>query len=311
MDPGDAAVGPAGAGGPADGPAGAGGGNAADAETGGAPVGSADRERLAVGVDGCRGGWISVAIDGAGRATFGVDRALREVLGRWPDARLLLVDIPIGLIDGPEPRRCDREARRRLGPRASSVFPAPARATLAAADWDEAQRLNRAASGRGLSRQGWNLVPKIREVDEALRALRRERPTFATRVREAHPELAFMGLNRGIPMAQPKRSAAGREERIRCLERHFAPSEALVRRVLDGTTRSVLAPDDVIDALALAVTARLGQAEGGPLVLDTLPATPELDPTGLPMEMVFPRPSSGPHFPGDPDPSPSSIPEHP
>jgi predicted RNase H-like nuclease len=41
------------------------------------------------------------------------------------------IDIPIGLTAS-GPRSCDLEARRLLGPRRSSVFPAPAREVLRA-----------------------------------------------------------------------------------------------------------------------------------------------------------------------------------
>ena len=59
----------------------------------------------------------------------------------------------------------DLEARRRLGPRRSSVFPAPARAVLAAATYEEACALSRAACGKAISKQLFNILPKIREVD--------------------------------------------------------------------------------------------------------------------------------------------------
>lgn len=131
--------------------------------------------------------------------------------------------MPIGLPDQPQTRTCDRDARRLLGPRRSSVFPAPARAHLAAAAFGEVG---------GLSIQAWNLVPKVREVDEA----------WEPRVREVGPEVSFAALA-GAPMAHPKRTAAGQAERLAALGLDAAPR-------LRGAK-----PDDVLDALACAWTA--------------------------------------------------------
>jgi predicted RNase H-like nuclease len=55
-----------------------------------------------------------------------------------------------------------------------------------------------------------------------------------------------------------------------------------VDEVARAHRKTVLGQDDVIDALAGAVTARLG-ASG----LKTLPATPERDGRGLRMEIVY------------------------
>ena len=60
------------------------------------------------------------------------------------DANSVLIDIPIGLLDkGPDERSCDKAARKLLGKRASSVFPAPARQALDASDYQAALAVNR------------------------------------------------------------------------------------------------------------------------------------------------------------------------
>src|SRR5437870_3658001 len=99
--------------------------------------------RLA-GVDGCRLGWVVATDDGVE-----VVPALDDVLVQC-DA--VGIDIPIGLPDA-GPRACDVEARRRLGPRRSSVFPAPRRALLPCRDWaaGRAEHLRRGSvDARGL-----------------------------------------------------------------------------------------------------------------------------------------------------------------
>ena len=115
---------------------------------------------------------------------------------------LVAVDMPMGLAER-DRRRCDIEARRLLGPRRGSVFPTPVRAVLDCETYAEALSVSRAVCGRGLSKQAWFLVPKIRELDGVVRDL----PAGA--LLEVHPELAFAALGGG-PMADPKRTAAGR-----------------------------------------------------------------------------------------------------
>jgi predicted RNase H-like nuclease len=49
-----------------------------------------------IGVYGCRAGWIAVTDDG-GQLTFQIFTTMRELLDAFPEAELVLVDIPIGL----------------------------------------------------------------------------------------------------------------------------------------------------------------------------------------------------------------------
>src|SRR6476620_489556 len=91
-----------------------------------------------VGVDGCRAGWIAIAFDESDAHSHLVTSTIADVARRYPSG-LVLVDIPIGLRDTErDERRCDLEARVLLGPRASSVFPAPCRAALGLATYREA-----------------------------------------------------------------------------------------------------------------------------------------------------------------------------
>ena len=67
-----------------------------------------------------------------------------------------------------ESRKCDIEARRRLGPRGSSVFPTPVRLSLEAVNYTAACLASYESCGKRLSKQAFALVPRIREVDEIL-----------------------------------------------------------------------------------------------------------------------------------------------
>ena len=61
-----------------------------------------------VGVDGCRSGWFSVGFDSEGGYEFKVFPAFSELVDYYCEAKLVLVDIPIGLPEGPGGRKCDR-----------------------------------------------------------------------------------------------------------------------------------------------------------------------------------------------------------
>jgi predicted RNase H-like nuclease len=155
------------------------------------------------------------------------------------------VDIPIGLpVAGP--RACDREARRRLGPRRNSVFPAPARAVLGTTSYADACAVSREACGMAVSRQLYNIVAKIREVDHVVS------PRLQQRLFEASPELSLMVMAGGAPMRHPKRTAEGRAERSAALgTTGLGDVATLVDARPAGAGR-----DDLLDALALAWTAR-------------------------------------------------------
>lgn len=244
-------------------------------------VSGAGQDLQFIGVDGCRGGWLCVAcgVDGAWQIHL---LKTIEALGDLVAASALtLIDMPIGLPDanGPGQRQCDMEARRCLGwPRASSVFPVPSRATLTAHSYSEALQINRQQLGRGLSRQAWNIAPKIAQVDDLLRS----RPVLKSRLRECHPEVCFWSLNRHQAMRFNKKRAEGREERLQVIQAYFPPVREMLHNALAQFQRSVVAADDVIDAMVVALTAKLGQSG-----LLSLPSEPPRDHFGLPMEIVY------------------------
>ncbi|HID48848.1 MAG TPA: DUF429 domain-containing protein, partial [Chromatiales bacterium] len=190
---------------------------------------------------------------------------------------LALIDIPIGLRSRhADERVCDRDARAVLGPRRSSVFPAPSRCALEGKTYAEACAKNRECTGRGLSRQTFHILPRIREVDAFLR-----RATLPVKLREMHPEVCFRALNHGKPMRWNKRTRAGFEERLAVLQRHHSQSGKLVDVAQAEYRRAELGRDDIVDALVGAITASHATD------LSTFPPVPETDETGLPMEIVY------------------------
>jgi predicted RNase H-like nuclease len=226
------------------------------------------------GVDGYRGGWVVAVGEMAESAITDVRitvvETLRDVLDE--PAAHIAVDVPIGLPDEAVPggRNADRVARALLGPRKSSVFSPPVRGVLACETYQEALRVMRASSSHaiGLTKQCWNIVPKIREVDDVLR----QDSDARRRIIESHPELCFAAMT-GAPMEHRKATAVGAEERRRALR-----AVGIVIDTAAHASREVK-PDDILDACACMWTARR-RAHG---IATHVPETDERDGEGLPM----------------------------
>ena len=120
------------------------------------------------------------------------------------------IDIPIGLAGTGRRRACDVEARRLIGPRRSSVFPAPVRTVLGAATYDEAC----AALARRL--RAGDLAAALQHPGQDPRGRPLQSPRLQARLFEMHPELSFTVLA-GAPMQSNKRTPrAGPSGRRRC-----------------------------------------------------------------------------------------------
>jgi len=213
-------------------------------------------QRIA-GVDGCKSGWIVV------ESTLNLNRLKWEIAPQWnaiaPVAEVIAVDMPIGVSrDGV--RQCEVEARNKLSPCGSRVFKTLPRGALRfhQKDWVVANQWSKSNGFGGISKQIWNIRPKIIEIDNSIT------PASQGQVHEAHPELAFARLNGGKPLAS-KHTAEGQAVRRRLLG--AAGFDTLDKWLgeLRGTGAKA---DDLLDACALVLTARhiaLGTANQLPL----------------------------------------------
>ena len=211
----------------------------------------------AVGVDGCRQGWLMVeATLGEGVVDVRLLPDFAQVIGAAAGAPVA-VDMPVGLVDAPR-RSADVAARRALPGRASSVFAAPPRPVITALrrgevdDHAGASALARSLTGQGLSMQTWRICPKVAEVDAVAADVE------PTDLWEVHPEVSFAAMALGAPLAR-KRTYAGVRQRLDLL----AASSLVVPATARGT--DAVAPDDVLDAMACCWTA-LALASGEALV---------------------------------------------
>ena len=199
------------------------------------------------GVDGCRGGWLSVDV-----ASDSVDGALAWQW--WPLAgtgamlhddtvAAVAIDVPIGLPDA-GPRACDRAARRLLGRRGVSVFPAPSRSVYEATSYAEARKILAARGGPSMSAQAFGIVRAVAAVDGCLSAADDDR------VVECHPEVSFCLLGGG-PSLAGKRTAEGAATRRRLLAGVWPDLDQLLAARPPRTPEN-----DALDALVCAWSAR-------------------------------------------------------
>jgi len=226
-----------------------------------------------LGIDGCKAGWLGIWHKPTGYS-WRMEASIRTLLNA-SGCRRAFIDIPIGL-SSYERRDCDIAAREFLGRAfSSSVFPTPVRGVLSANSYEQANARHRRICGRGLSKQSFFILPKIREVDSLLRGDKR----WQGKLREAHPEVAFKAVN-CAELRSKKKTASGFQERLNLLSVLDPTVPQLVDEILSQTKRSHVLPDDVLDAICLAVMPQAGR-------LRTLPKTPDIDSEGLPMEICY------------------------
>jgi predicted RNase H-like nuclease len=216
-----------------------------------------DRNAWLAGVDGCAGGWIVAFVRAErGEVRLRIVRRFADALSAPERPIVVAVDMPIGLPErvGIGGRAAENAVRPLLGARQSSVFSVPSRAAIYAADYGEACRIAAATSdpSRKVSKQLFNIAPKIREVDEALRAA----PDATGQVFEVHPELAFWRLNGGRALTEPKKVKSKPYEPGLALRRGLLIAAGLPADVVHALPQKGAASDDLLDALACAAIAR-------------------------------------------------------
>lgn len=234
------------------------------------------------GVDGCRAGWIAVLMRADNPYEYRIMTAptFAAIADAPEQPEVIAVDMPIGLPEHTEGsgRLPEQLIRLLLGQRQSSVFAIPSRRAVEAEDYGEACAIAAATSepSRKVSRQGFAIFPKIREIDALLRA----RPGLVARTYEVHPELAFWALNSCKPLDQPKKVKGTPYEPGMALRRRLLSRSGLLP---DGLIHAPhprgAAEDDLLDALA-GLTVALDIARGGG---QPFPDPPGRDAHGLPV----------------------------
>ncbi|MEJ2248332.1 MAG: DUF429 domain-containing protein [Candidatus Lokiarchaeota archaeon] len=238
--------------------------------------------RQSLGVDGCRGGWIAVISDSKDNWDLDFFSNIHKLWKKYRNSDLILIDIPIGLIEkGKKPRKCDKEARKYLtGLRSSSIFPVPCRNAIYAKNYQEANLINRNLTGKGISKQSWNITPKIKEVDMLLTTNKNAK----NKLIESHPEVCFTALAHGNPLKYSKKTEKGLEERKKLLSSYSISIINLIDDHIDKLEKSEVKADDLLDASILALSAKLGLSK-----IFFLPKRYKCDMKGIPMRIVLPK----------------------
>lgn len=216
-----------------------------------------------MGVDGDKAGWVGVVLRDGEFAGAHLGATLHDLHAAAGAVDAIAVDMPIGWFDGI--RAADTAVRARLPGKSSSVFNAPSAAVRDAADYSSALERSRTTTGRGLSKQSWALVPKIRAATD-----------FAmgtdVRVVEAHPELAFAVMAGDAPVTASKYSWHGHCRRVGLLAGDGIHLPA------DLGSAGTAGTPDVLDAAAVAwVAARVSSGDA-----TSHPDPPEMDAAGWP-----------------------------
>jgi len=224
---------------------------------------------MIAGSDAYRQQWLTVIEGRSGTRAVELIESFRDLILR-ADIETIVLDVPIGLMDQGE-RACDVLARRLVGSRRSSIFPAPIRPMLPSVNYSDACRRRYGVDGKKCSKQLFAILGLIRDVDSQVT------PDLQIRVREGHPEVSFALLNGARPLKWPKKAAEGRLERVALLEPHFPD----IRERVDHLSHPGRVAD-LLDAHAMLWTAR--RITAGKAL--HLPDQPQYDRRGLRAEIV-------------------------
>ena len=221
---------------------------------------------ITIGIDGCLGGWIAAVFEDSKFFWRKVVK-LNDLKSLLEISELTLIDMPIGLLTSYRTggRVCDQMARKLLPKhKKSSIFSAPPRSILHENNYDNCRNILKQENG-GISLQSFHLLPKIREVDDLIRANKK------IKLLEAQPELVFqnLGLNDAAPN---KKIKGGRSARLMILREQnlqfiWPPPIGFPK-------------EDCLDALALAVRTAQGN-------LKTVDSNPVIDLHGICMQIHF------------------------
>lgn len=192
----------------------------------------------------------------------------------------MLVDMVMGLPGSIEQyeKRPDGIARKIVKPRTSTIFAVPTRQAVYEITKEKQKEANLSVIGKNLSEQTIAIIPKMREVDEFFR----KHEEYRNIIRESHPEICFARLNGQVLMSN-KSKKDGITDRVRVLSMYLQDlSEEYVRI---SAKELGCKPDDILDAVCLAVTANLviqGKTE-------VIPENPATDDYGIKMQMIIPK----------------------
>ena len=230
------------------------------------------------GIDGCKAGWLLISFD-EGNARYEVLRNEKALQEAFENFDRIFINIPIGLEDESFERECDMLLRKKMGPDyAEDVIDPPIRPALMAPSYVEANMTSFDFTERNLSLPAWNITPKIKMVDELLRANK----DLSDKVLESHPELLFQKLNGGM-IYQKKNLKKGIKHRLELVKDKESIAEDFFREIKEDFRRNEVEEHDIVDALVMAHFAKSSIEKD----LQTLPSKVEPDSEGMKRAIHF------------------------
>lgn len=249
------------------------------------------------GIDGCPAGWLvlSQKADNSGSLSARIYPTLDELAPHLRADHIVAIDMPIGM-PAPDhyPRACDVAARRLLGSRACCVFSAPCRDVLSHLHhYPSASSWHKQATGKAISCQAFNILPKINQLDSFLSL----HPGIAS-FHEIHPEVSFAHMNSSCAKPSPillkKTSPEGAQARVALIEQAFPAAfhkpevmeslqQNLGPRSKHGKPRWAL--NDLHDALAALWSAHRIMTHNAENLAKDQSTQPQLDATGKIMQI--------------------------
>ena len=203
----------------------------------------------AAGLDGCKAGWLIFYYQDR-QYQFQLINSIAEATAIFERSKKVLVDIPIGLSSENYNRQIEKQIRKLLKNRSSTIFTPPCREALEQDDYQKSNQLNRQITGKGLSKQAFNIGKKIAEVDNFLKTNR------SFQLVESHPELCFKILN-GQVLQSKKNTREGQHQRRKIISNLSIGLDQTIEKALKTYPNSKAQPDDIIDAAILCLSAQM------------------------------------------------------
>ena len=195
-----------------------------------------------IGIDGCKAGWIIAKTLENESISFQIIKNLNDL--KRINVSHIGIDIPLQLSHTGK-RFAEIEARSLLKNRACTIFTPPTLNALRAKNYMDACEVNFKECGKRISKQSWNLFPKIKEAQEFLD----NKSINKLRVFEVHPELSFMAMNDMSLVQASKKTDIGREIRIKLIQKFFPKFS--FESVRNEYKKNQALDDDILDSVSV------------------------------------------------------------
>ena len=197
-----------------------------------------------IGIDGCKAGWISSKMEEDHSLSFHIIENLEDDYLKQSNLSYIGIDIPLELaLTGK--RLAEIEARSLLKKRACTIFSPPTLNALRAKDYIDACEINFKECGKRISKQSWNLFPKIKEAQK----FSKNNLISKLSVFEIHPELSFMAMNDMNLIEASKKTEIGKKIRIKLIQKFF-PSFSF-ESVRNQYKKYQVHDDDILDSISI------------------------------------------------------------